>query len=90
VKGGESTQQATQIIQALQQESGYEYITTTLDDLIETISRELRSGEEELQGRIVTDLAEDQKINEYNSCPTDDNSGFPEKGSCLRWVYLNT
>lgn len=55
-------QQAMQTIQALEQESGYEYITTTLYDLIEAINEELQPGEEELLGRIVYGLAEDQRI----------------------------
>lgn len=55
-------QQAMQTIQGLEQESGYEYITTTLYDLIEAINEELQPGEEELLGRIVYDLAEDQRI----------------------------
>jgi hypothetical protein len=57
-------QQATQTIQALQQESGYEYITTTLYDLIEAINEELQPGEEELLGRIVLDLASLSRVSE--------------------------
>ncbi|MFW6115283.1 MAG: hypothetical protein ACOC6E_03195 [Thermodesulfobacteriota bacterium] len=41
---------------------GCRYITTSLYELIETISEELRPGEEELLGKIVTDLAGDQQI----------------------------
>ncbi len=55
-------QQVMQTIQALEQESGYEYITTTLYGLIEAVNEELQPGEEELLGRIVYDLAEDQRI----------------------------
>jgi len=56
-------QRATQSIQALPQENPeHEYITTTLYELIEAISEELKPGQEELVGRIVYDLAEAQKI----------------------------
>jgi Mg2+ and Co2+ transporter CorA len=56
-------QRITQSIQALPQENPeYEYITTTLYDLIEAINEELKPGEEELLGMIVSDLAEDQRI----------------------------
>jgi len=55
-------QQATQSIQALPQENPeYEYITTTLYELIEAINEELQPGEEALLGRIVADLAEAQR-----------------------------
>jgi len=56
-------QQATQSIHALPQENPeYEYITTTLYDLIETINEELQPGEEKLLERIVLDLTKDQRI----------------------------
>jgi uncharacterized protein YbcI len=56
-------QQATQSLQVLAQENlEYEYITTTLYELIEAVNEELQPGEEELLGRIVLDLVEDQKI----------------------------
>jgi len=48
--------------QAPPQDFGYKYITTTLYELIEAISEELKPGQEELAGRIVYDLAEAQKI----------------------------
>ncbi len=55
--------QATQMLQVVPREGPeYEYITTTLYDLIEAIDEELQPGEEELLGRIVLDLAEDRKI----------------------------
>jgi len=55
--------QATQGIQALPRENPeYEYITTTLYDLIEAINEELQPGKEELLGRIVSHLAEDQRM----------------------------
>jgi hypothetical protein len=55
--------QTTQSIQALPRENPeYEYITTTLYELIEAVNEELQPGEEELLGRIVLDLVEDQKI----------------------------
>jgi hypothetical protein len=56
-------QRATQTLQILPRENPeYEYITTTLYELIEAINEELQPGEEELVGRIVLDLAEGQKI----------------------------
>lgn len=56
-------QHVTQSLQVIPRENPeYEYITTTLYDLIEAINEELKPGEEELIGRIVLDLAKDQKI----------------------------
>jgi hypothetical protein len=55
-------QQAMETIQAPPQDSGYEYITTTLYDLIEAINEELQPGEEALLGRIVFDVAEARRI----------------------------
>jgi len=54
--------QVMQIIQTPPQDSGYEYITTTLYDLIEAINEELRPGEEDLLGKVYYDLLESQKI----------------------------
>jgi hypothetical protein len=54
-------QHVTQSLQVLPRENPeYEYITTTLYELIEAINEELQPGEEELLGRIVLDLAEEQ------------------------------
>jgi hypothetical protein len=56
-------QQIKQSLQPVERdEPECRYITTSLYELIETISEELRPGEEELLGRIVIDLAEDQRI----------------------------
>jgi hypothetical protein len=55
-------QQVTQRLQVIPRENPeYEYITTTLYELIEAINEELQPGEEGLLGRIVLDLAEDKK-----------------------------
>jgi hypothetical protein len=56
-------QRTAQSIQALPPENPErEYITTTLYELIEAINEELKPGEEELLGMIVSDLSEDQRI----------------------------
>jgi hypothetical protein len=56
-------QRTAQSIQALPPENPeHEYITTTLYELIEAINEELKPGEEELLGMIVSDLSEDQRI----------------------------
>jgi hypothetical protein len=54
--------QVTQRLHVIPRENPeYEYITTTLYELIEAINEELQPGEEGLLGRIVLDLAEDKK-----------------------------
>jgi hypothetical protein len=55
--------QKTQSLQQVERdEPECRYIATSLYELIETINEELQPGEEELLGRIVIDLAEDQRI----------------------------
>jgi hypothetical protein len=63
-------QQTAQSIQALPRENPeYEYITTTLYELIEAINEELQPGEEDLLSKIVSDLAEDQRIRFVGNSP---------------------
>jgi len=63
-------QQPTQSVQVLpRQNPEYEYITTTLYDLIETINEELKPGEEALLGRVVSDLAEAQRMQFVGNSP---------------------
>jgi len=80
-EGGEGMQQAAQNIQALpQKNSKYEHITTTLYDLIEAINEELQPEEEDLLGRIVFDLAENQRIKFIKNSLVQRRSGHEENG----------